>query len=134
MNRGQIFYSSLVQQMIGGDQNNSNLWIDMNSSSSRPNLEENQNTATLNPLSQFAPAASYFLPVMHAPWQENQDQPESLSLSQLLLLVSLSLSVSIQKLTKKRKLDNKPMDLFFFFWIYLFVLIESQFLYMVLDP
>ncbi|KAJ4794494.1 basic helix-loop-helix (bHLH) DNA-binding superfamily protein [Rhynchospora pubera] len=83
MNRGQVFYSSLVQQMIGGDQNNNNLWIDMNSSSSRPNLEENHTTATLNPLSQFVPA-SCFLPVM-PPWPENHDQPESLSLSQLLL-------------------------------------------------
>jgi hypothetical protein len=92
MNRGQIFYSSLVQQMIGGDQSNNNLWIDMNSSSSRPNLhEENQTTASLNPLSQYAPA-SYFIPVM-PPWPENQEQPESLSLSQLLLLVTFSFSL-----------------------------------------
>jgi hypothetical protein len=89
MNRGQIFYSSLVQQMIGGDQSNNNLWVHMNSSTSRPNLEENQTTASLNHLSQYAPA-SYFLPVM-PPWPENQEQPESLSLSQLLLSVSFSL-------------------------------------------
>ncbi|KAF3328738.1 transcription factor bHLH68-like isoform X1 [Carex littledalei] len=107
MNRGQIFYSSLVQQMIGGDQNNSNMWIDMNSSSSRPNLEENQNTATLNPLSQFAPASSYFLPVMHAPWQENQDQPESLSLSQLLLSgLSEEERYAYSIAAQSRKLEN----------------------------
>ncbi|KAJ3694521.1 hypothetical protein LUZ60_010001 [Juncus effusus] len=80
MNRG-LFYSSLVQQMMGGGENPNNLWIDMNTSSSSRSSHEEENPSSLNPL--YA-QASYFLPMMAGPWQENQ-LAQTESLSQLLL-------------------------------------------------